>query len=933
MLNQLLDKIRDRKLNYWEDRLTAQLKYAGRLSAVRKNVYDGIVNSAAQYVSDCIEKDGAVTRDAALKAESMLDSLSAEAKKYNILCAAHAHIDMNWMWRWDETVAVTLDTFRTMLDLMKEYPAFTFSQSQASVYSIVEEYDPDMLKEIKARIKEGRWEVTASTWVETDKNMPSGESLARHILYTKKYLSELLDIHPESLDLDFEPDTFGHSINVPEILAEGGVRYYYHCRGYEGHDLYRWKSPSQNSIIVYREPLWYNSGIDSSISLPVPEFCERHGINTMLKVYGVGDHGGGPTRKDIERLIDMGSWPVFPNIKLGTFHEFYRIVEESAVELPVVTGELNFVFDGCYTTQTRIKNGNRITEGMLNEAEIFSSVSALQTGSAYPSEGYGKAWRKVLFNQFHDILPGSGVTDTREYAMGLYQKVMAAATRNKTIAFNHIADRIDTSMYQSVEDVSDSRSEGAGAGYQISSFRISQCSRGTGKTRIFHFFNPSMHERMEAVEVVVWDWNGEIDRIDFKDASGRSLEHQVLQNSSNEYWGHNFIRVLVSAGIPACGYTTCIMTEKEMDAVKASYPNDPRVHKPSEYVLENSMLKVAFDPVDATIISIADKTSGAELVDRSRPAGMFRLVSEDTSSGMTAWIVGRYMTINSIHKNVRISNVHYNGSLMRKAISYEMNFLSSKLKVMVSLDENSSFLNYEVHCDWREMGSWEKGIPQLNFYMPFDYSCSAYKYDVPFGTIEREGMDMDVPANSWALAERQNGKQLMLLTGSKYGFRSTKDSMSITLIRGSFDPDPYPEIGAHDIRFAVGVVDSSLNDSELVGLAYDYNHPVSVLSGKVHTGQLQPSGSFMSVEEGSIAISAVKMAEDDLQNKMLVRVYEIDGLSSKAVICFLKAPKAAWFADINENQIEKPGSTIEVSAGKVSFDVLPYGVTSIMIEF
>ena len=168
----------------------------------------------------------------------------------------------------------------------------------------------------------------SSTWVETDKNMPTGESLSRHILYTKRYLSKLLDIKPETLNLDFEPDTFGHSQNVPEILCSGGIKYYYFCRGYEGHYLFRWKAPSGNSVLVYREPHWYISAINSSLALCVPEFCSKHGIDTMLKVYGVGDHGGGPTRRDVEKIIDMSSWPVFPDIRFGTFSEFFEIADK-----------------------------------------------------------------------------------------------------------------------------------------------------------------------------------------------------------------------------------------------------------------------------------------------------------------------------------------------------------------------------------------------------------------------------------------------------------------------------------------------------------------------------------------------------------------------------------------------------------------------------
>jgi alpha-mannosidase len=151
---------------------------------------------------------------------------------------------MNYQWGYQETVSITTETFRTMLDLMKEYPDFTYSQSQASVYEIVEKYDPAQLTEIKQRVKEGRWELAATSWVECDKNMPNGESLCRHISYTKKYLSELFDIDPDTLCLDYEPDTFGHAATVPEILQDGGVDYYYHCRGCNPRGPYRWQSPS-----------------------------------------------------------------------------------------------------------------------------------------------------------------------------------------------------------------------------------------------------------------------------------------------------------------------------------------------------------------------------------------------------------------------------------------------------------------------------------------------------------------------------------------------------------------------------------------------------------------------------------------------------------------------------------------------------------------
>ena len=138
-----------------------------------------------------METEGVLTNTACKEAEAVLMPLKDASKGYEVIFASHAHIDMNWMWGWQETVAITLSTFRIILNLMNEYPGFTFSQSQASVYKIVEEFDPEMMAQIQERIREGRWEVTANAWVENDKNMPDTESLIRHIGLTRKYLHEV----------------------------------------------------------------------------------------------------------------------------------------------------------------------------------------------------------------------------------------------------------------------------------------------------------------------------------------------------------------------------------------------------------------------------------------------------------------------------------------------------------------------------------------------------------------------------------------------------------------------------------------------------------------------------------------------------------------------------------------------------------------------
>ncbi len=468
MFDLRLEKMKATGNSYWGDRIISQLEYANELSKLAGNQYDELIEQVISTLAERSQKGGAITQETALRGEETLQVLSPLAKQQKLLCAGHAHIDMNWMWRWDETVAVTLDTFRTMLALLRDYPQFKFSQSQASVYQIVETYAPELLPEIKQRIHEGRWEVTASTWVEADKNLPNGESQARHLLLTRRYLRQLLDLKPENFSLDFEPDTFGHSANVPEILASAGVKYYYHCRGDKNPSLYRWLAPSGKSILAYLEPFWYLGYVDPSLARFVPSFCQQFGLDMALRVYGVGDHGGGPTRRDLQRILDMDTWPVFPTLRFGTFAEYFAQVEKIAGRLPEVKGEMNFVFTGCYSSQSRIKKANRLAEAALDVSERFCALAAT-SGAAYPHTAFTKAWRNTLFNQFHDIIPGSGVIDTREYALGLFQESLALANSQKMRAFQALLPPEEIDHPQ--EGAPAVTSEGAGVGFGVEQYR------------------------------------------------------------------------------------------------------------------------------------------------------------------------------------------------------------------------------------------------------------------------------------------------------------------------------------------------------------------------------------------------------------------------------------------------------------------------------
>ena len=341
-----LAAMRPEQKNHWVEhtemsqmfeRIFAEIGVAEELSKLPNGALaNELVEKAVNFLYEKFTISSALTDADCLEAEQILLPLSEEAKKRTMYCIAHAHIDMDWLWGYHETVAIVLGTFRTMLDMMNEYPEFKFSQSQAATYDIVEKYDPDLFEEIKARIKEGRWEFSGSAWVESDRNLPSAESISQHMIRSKHFLAEKFGLDPKDVNMDFHPDSFGHTPVMPELLNAGGVKYFYHCRGLEGNFIYRWRAPSGAEVLAINEPSWYNDPIRPGyLSLVIP-FCEMFGgIDGMIKVYGVGDHGGGPTRKDIEMLVAMQSWPVAPTVKFSTYTEYFAMLdEEYAADLP-----------------------------------------------------------------------------------------------------------------------------------------------------------------------------------------------------------------------------------------------------------------------------------------------------------------------------------------------------------------------------------------------------------------------------------------------------------------------------------------------------------------------------------------------------------------------------------------------------------------------
>jgi alpha-mannosidase len=915
---------------YWGERIMTQIQSAWKVSENQGGKYEKLIGRSVDVLKQCYDENQVITKSAALEAEQLLLPASKDVKSYTIHCIAHAHIDMNWMWDFSETVSITLDSFRTMLDLMDEYPEFIFSQSQASTYKIVEEHDPQMLEQIRRRVQEGRWEVSASTWVEADKNMPNGESHARHILYTKRYLSRLFGLEMDALALDFEPDTFGHSRNIPEILNKGGVRYYFHHRAYDGHYLYRWRSPSAAEVLVHKDPMGYGVTVTADHLPYLLQFCTEMSVKDAMYNYGVGDHGGGPTRRDIELLLDMQTWPVAPTVKFSTYSAYFTALESYRDLLPIVDQELNFVFTGCYTSQSRIKMSNRIAEARLFESETLESGALLLSDSKNPqnaercakgnednTQRFRQAWIRTLFNQFHDILPGSGVIDTREYCLGEFQKTMAVANTQAKNAMNQIAALIDTSNIP-VHRERFSVSEGAGVGFGLdyaSHYRFAQTERGRGKTRIVHLFNPTEFDREEPVRVTIWDWHYDPSALSVRDAEDREIAFEIMApEKSNAYWRHIRLDLLIHASVKGFGYSTYIVTEREAtDGKRYEYlKNTAQALSDSDKVMENDKIIAVFKAGDMRLVSLIDKDTGQEMMDANRESCAFRLIYEDVipkmyGSAMSAWCVGRYAKIVDLNAESKVTIYEENKGVLSQKLRYRLAFERSALDIIVTLPQGSKMLHFDVSVDWHELGN-DQFIPQLNFTVPFKSDASKYRYDIPFGTIDREPIHDDTPGNSFvaALPDQTEDRPMILITDSKYGFRGVNNSLSVSLIRSSTEPDPSPEYGMHKIRLGVGIVDSRCN-KDFIKATSNFNHPIHFVSGTVHGGHLPRETTFMKIC-GDALCSAIKSAEDG--DGLVVRLYDANGNGGEVTVSFPENVQSAYLTDLTETK----------DNGKVSID-------------
>src|SRR5215470_1618970 len=421
----------------------------------RENKLD---NAVAAIDFATLDKGDQAGFDGSLRrAQSHLEELKPWLQQFVIRADGNSHIDMAWLWPWTETVEVVRNTFRSALDLMREYPDFKFSVSAAQAYSWMEEKYPDLFKEIEQRVQEGRWEIVGGMWVEPDLNMPGGESLVRQLLTGKTYFRRKFGI---DVKIGWNPDSFGYNWQLPQIYKRSGIDYFLTQKLLWADEftkfpyrLFWWESPDGSRILTYF-PHNYAADTDAEYMARDLAFWSTsiYGNDiskepVMLHLYGVGDHGGGPTRTmlDIaERLRKPDV--VYPKLEFSTAASFFNELEPKlqTLKVPVWKDELYFEYHrGVLTTQSETKRRIRTTEELLLNAEKFSSIASLY-GRRYPADDLDQSWKRLLFDDFHDIFPGSGIAVNYLDAKRNLEDVGRTGNAILHHSFNEIAARIRT---------------------------------------------------------------------------------------------------------------------------------------------------------------------------------------------------------------------------------------------------------------------------------------------------------------------------------------------------------------------------------------------------------------------------------------------------------------------------------------------------------
>ncbi|MCA1902896.1 MAG: glycosyl hydrolase-related protein [Candidatus Hydrogenedens sp.] len=789
----------------------------------------------------------------------------------------HAHIDIGWLWPVRETIRKSARTFSSMLLLLDTYPEFRFIQSQPVLYKMIEEHYPELLTKISKKVKEGRWEPNGGMWVEADCNISGGESLVRQFIEGIKAVKKYFGYTPDTLWL---PDVFGYSAALPQILEKCNIKHFvtskinWNDTNRFPYDTFWWQGIDGTRIFTHfltTRTNGYNAFPTPTVIKETWDYVQQKDIqDSVLCSIGYGDGGGGTTPEMIEIAMRLKDVEGCPKVSFVNVSEFLSNLKEKIKdELPCWVGELYLeLHRGTYTTQAKTKKFMRKLELLLREVEIWSSLAFIY-GSKYPSQILEQLWRKLLTNQFHDILPGSSIHEVYETAEKEFAEIEKELNTIKDETFRFLGKNV----YSDPEK----------QGYIV--------ANSLAWTRNDLIFIPE-HEFNEAVDV-----------------KGNHLETQQVKDG-----------LYVSMLLPP------------MSIVPIALRKTERI-KPSPFVNLNSTLETPFYRVKfdkaGRIISLWDKECQREVV---KPGFYlnYLFTAEDIPVCWDAWDINAdYRDKICSEERLISSEIIEDGSLVHSIRRQYKIGRNSRLIQDVIFYAKSRRIDFKTEVDWHERHTILKAGFYFNILaeefkneIQFGYVQRPLHQNTSWDRAK-----LEVCAHKWVdISETNYG--VALLNDCKYGHDAYEGRISITLLRSPMAPDMEADQGLHTFTYSILPHMGAFNVKTVVNSAYELNIPPMIYKHSYQETEANESLNLCLIDNPNIILETVKKAEQD--DALILRLYEAGKSRGATSIVFPFRIRKAYICNLLE---ENTSSLEISNGNTVLLDFLPFEIKTIKVYY
>ena len=809
---------------------------------------------------------------AAAARNELVDVLNrpAYASAHRISAVGHAHIDSAWLWPLRETVRKCVRTFANVISLTEEYPELIFACSSAQQYAWVKEHRPELFERIRKAVGDGTFVPVGGMWVEADGNMPGGESLARQLVYGRRFFAAEFGIEQDGVWL---PDSFGYTAAYPQLARLAGAQWFMSQKLHWSetnelpHHTFEWEGIDGTRILTHFPPIdSYNAELTGrQLKHAEANFADKGAATVSLAPFGHGDGGGGPTREMLERARRLRDLEGSPKVEIQAPSDFFHEAAAELAKAPVWRGELYLEYHrGTYTSQARTKRGNRRAEALLREAELWSATAAVRAGAPYPHDELDERWQQVLLHQFHDILPGTSI---------------AWVHREAEQVFGRIHERLEA--------------------------LIANAATALGAGKETGVLNAAAHDRRE---VVLLDGTPVV-QLDETTSSGAVVQLSgtpVVQldgttSSTSAAVGQALSdgRHAAFAAAPALGGG--VLTELQDVA-----PVTVSAVAEGGYVLSNGLIEARLDS-DGLLRSVRDLADGRNAI---APGGAGNLLQlhPDVVNLWPAWNLERHYR--NTHKDLTAENgapatltLTDEGPLLA-VVRVERPFGDSTLIQDVRLAAGAHRLDVVTDIDWRERDAVLKSAWQ------FDVHAEHASAEIQFGHLNRpthENTSWDAARfEAWAhrwVHVGEHGWGAALITDSTYGYDATRltrpeggttTTVRLTLLRAPNSPDPKADLGRH--RFSYAVVPGA-DTRDALAEAHSLNLPLR--PAPTGAGPLP----LVRVDNPNVVVECVKLA-DDRSGDVVVRLYEARGGRASARLTTGFALANAQVTDLLERPVD-----------------------------